>query len=192
MDIYSRIKQKITEMHGTNPKPFTCKVEAVDGDMCTVSIGTLKLTKVRLRSVVNNEASQLLITPKIGSYVTVVDLSGDMRHLEVVGFSEIERIDIETCDCITINCKGDMNIDCDGTTTFNGGDNHGFAKVEAVAEKLSAIEKDINSLKQVFASWVPVVYDGGASLKAGAAAWMSQTIVPVTTYQDIENTKIKH
>lgn len=192
MDIYGQIKQKITEMRKTGFPFFTGKVEAVDGDMCTVSIGTLKLTKVRLRSVVNGETSRLLVTPKTGSYVTVADLSGEMRQLEAVGFSEIEKIDIETCAGIVINCKGDMDIDCDGAITFNGGGNHGFAKVEAVANKLSAIEKDINALKQIFATWAPVVYDGGAALKAGAATWAAQTITPTTTYQDIENTKITH
>ena len=192
MEIYSDIKKKIVAMSGKKlPLLLTAKVESVDGETCTVSIGMLKLTDVRLRSVVNGESSQILITPKIGSYVTVADLSGELRALEVIGWSEIDKIEIGTETDICVNCNGDTSIDCSGTITINGGDNHGMAKVEAVAEKLSALEKDLNNLKQSIATWIPVAYDGGASLKAATASWAAQTFV-TTTYQDIENTKITH
>lgn len=193
MDTYTEIRNKIRAMTGRKtPLLLTARVESVDGETCTVSIGSLKLTGVRLRSVVNGEESKLLITPKIGSYVTAIDLSGELRETEVVGYSEIEAIDIETMADINIRCKGDTNIDCDGTVTFNGGKNYGLAKVEAVAQKISAIENDLNTLKQAFTTWVPVVYDGGASLKAGTAAWAAQLLAPKTTYQDLENEKVKH
>lgn len=201
MDTYTEIGNKIRGIMGKNtPLLLTCKVEAVDGETCTVSVGDLKLSDVRLRSVVNGEDSKLLVTPKVGSYVTVIDLGKGLRDMEVVGYSEIEAIDIDTEGDIAVNCKGnvnikcegDTNVDCDGTITFNGGDNHGLAKVEAVAKKLKAIEDDINSLKRAFVSWVPVVYDGGASLKAGTTAWAAQQIQPTTKYKDLENDKVKH
>lgn len=192
-DVYSEIKSRIRQMNGhKTPLLLTGKVESVDGETCTVSVGDLKLTDVRLRSVVNGESSKLLITPAKDSYVTIMDLSGELRETEVIGYSQIEAIDIETDSDIKINCKGDTNIDCDGTVTFNGGDNHGMAKVVEVAKKLSAIENDINSLKQAFMTWVPVVYDGGASLKAGTAAWAAQQLLPTTQYTDLENDKVKH
>jgi hypothetical protein len=185
MDAYTEIKNKIRAMQGQRtPLLLTGKVESVDDETCTVSVGDLKLTGVRLRSVVNGEASKLLITPKTGSYVTVIDLSGELRETEVLGYSEIEAIDIET--------GSDININCNGTVTFNGGKNHGMAKVEAVANKLKAIEVDLNSLKQVLTAWMPVVYDGGASLKAGITGWATKQIQPTTHYTDLENDKIKH
>jgi hypothetical protein len=46
-------------------------------------------------------------------------------------------------------------------------------------------------LKQAFSSWVPVVYDGGASLKAAAASWAAQRLTE-TQQKDIENELIKH
>lgn len=193
MDSYTEIRNKIRAMMGQRtPLLLTGKVESVDGETCTVTVGDLKLTDVRLRSVVNGEESKLLITPKVDSFVTLIDLSGELRELEVIGYSEIEAIDIETGGDINIKCKGDTNLDCDGTVTFNGGDNHGLAKVESVANKISAIEKDLNSLKQAFTTWVPVVYDGGASLKAGTAAWAAQLLMPTTNYTDLENDKVKH
>lgn len=193
MDSYAEIRNKIRAMMGQRtPLLLIGKVESVDGETCTVTVGELKLTDVRLRSVVNGEESKLLITPKVDSFVTLIDLSGELRELEVIGYSEIEAIDIETGGDINIKCKGDTNLDCDGTVTFNGGDNHGMAKVVEVAKKLSAIENDINSLKQAFMTWVPVVYDGGASLKAGTAAWAAQQLLPTTQYTDLENDKVKH
>lgn len=193
MDTYAEIRNKIRAMMGhQTPLLLTGKVESADGETCTVSVGGLKLTGVRLRSVVNGEESKLLITPKAGSYVTIIDLSGELRETEVVGYSEIEAIDIDTMADINIRCKGDTNIDCDGTVTFNGGDNEGLAKVKAVANKISAIENDLNSLKTAFATWMPVVYDGGASLKAGTASWASHQFNPTTEYQELENDKVKH
>ena len=86
MDSYTEIKNKIRAMTGRKtPLLLTGRVESVDGETCTVSVGDLKLTGVRLRSVVNGESSKLLITPKQGSYVTLIDLSGELRETEVVG-----------------------------------------------------------------------------------------------------------
>ena len=185
MDAYTEIKNKIRAMQGQRtPLLLTGKVESVDGETCTVSVGDLKLTGVRLRSVVNGEASKLLITPKTGSYVTVIDLSGELRETEVLGYSEIEAIDIET--------GSDININCNGTVAFNGGKNHGMAKVVSVAQKLAAIENDLNTLKDTFAGWSPVPYDGGALLKMATVGWAAKKFVPETKYTDLENDKIKH
>ena len=187
MDSYIEIKNKIRSMVGQNsPLLLTAKVESVDANngTCVVSVGSLRLTDVRLRSVINTNASKLLITPAKGSYVTIIDLSGELRATEVIGYSEIETLDIET--------SNDINIRCNGTITFNEGDNHGIVKVEKVAEKIQALENDINKLKQAFSLWMPVVYDGGAALKAAATAWAEKTIQPTTKYSDLENDKIKH
>lgn len=54
----------------------------VGGETCSIEVGYLRLTDVRLLSVMNGEQSKLLVTPKDGSYVTAIDLSGEMRELE--------------------------------------------------------------------------------------------------------------
>jgi hypothetical protein len=52
MDNYTEIKNKIRAMVGQKtPLLLTGKVKSVDGETCTVSIGDLTLTDVRLRSV---------------------------------------------------------------------------------------------------------------------------------------------
>ena len=104
MDTYTEIRNKIRAMTGQKtPLLLTGKVKSVDGETCTVSIGDLTLTDVRLRSVVNGESSKLLITPKQGSYVTLIDLSGELRETELIGYSQIEAIDIDTSGSIIIN-----------------------------------------------------------------------------------------
>ena len=146
MDAYTEIKNKIRAMQGQRtPLLLTGKVESVDGETCTVSVGDLKLTGVRLRSVVNGEASKLLITPKTGSYVTVIDLSGELRETEVLGYSEIEAIDIDTGSDININCNGDTNIDCKGTINFNGGNNDGLVQINKLTEKLNQLVQKFNT-----------------------------------------------
>lgn len=174
-DVYTEIKRRIRGMAGQHtPLLLTGKVESVDGETCSVSVGDLKLTDVRLRSVVNGEESKLLITPKTGSFVTVIDLSGELRELEVIGYSEIEAID----------------INCNGIITFNGGDHEGLVVAKDVTTKLNAIEREINKLKNIFSSWTPVVYDGGSALKGMVASWISP--MSETQEQELRNDKIKH
>ena len=139
---------------------------------------------VRLRSVVNGEASKLLVTPKQGSYVTLIDLSGELRETEVIGYSEIEAIDIET--------GSDININCNGTVTFNGGQHEGIVIAEEIRKKLNNLESEINTLKGIFTNdWTPIVYDGGASLKAIVVAKWGKKII-ATKPEELRNDKIKH
>lgn len=146
MNNYTEIRNKIRAMVGQKtPLLLTGRVESVSGETCTVSVGDLKLTDVRLRSVVNGRQSKLLITPKQGSYVTLIDLSGELRETEVLGYSEIEAIDIDTSGDIKINCKGDTNLDCGGTVTINGGDNEGLVKIEKLTEKLNQLVNTFNA-----------------------------------------------
>ena len=73
MDSYTEIKNKIRAMVGKNtPLLLTGKVKSVGGETCTVSIGDLTLTDVRLRSVINGKSSKLLITPADNSYVSII------------------------------------------------------------------------------------------------------------------------
>ena len=185
MDNYTEIRNKIRAMSGQRtPLLLTGKVESVEDETCTVSIGDLKLTGVRLRSVVNGEASKLLVTPKQGSFVTVIDLSGELRETEVIGYSEIEAIDIET--------GSDININCNGTVTFNGGQHEGIVIAEEIRKKLNNLESEINTLKGIFTNdWTPIVYDGGASLKAIVVAKWGKKII-ATKPEELRNDKIKH
>lgn len=193
-DVYTEIKRRIRGMYGQHtPLLLTCKVESVDSETCTVSVGDLKLTDVRLRSVVNGEESKLLITPKTGSFVTVIDLSGELRELEVIGYSEIEAIDIETGGDININCKGDTNIDCDGTVTFNGGDHDGLVKLQELKDNLNSIKNYLSALKSAISTGLNGVgASTAASGAAGAAAFEGAMAGQTINFKNMENDKVKH
>lgn len=193
-DVYTEIKRRIRGMYGQHtPLLLTCKVESVDSETCTVSVGDLKLTDVRLRSVVNGEESKLLITPKTGSFVTVIDLSGELRELEVIGYSEIEAIDIETGGDINIKCKGDTNLDCDGTVTLNGGDNKGLVKLQELNDNLNSIKNYISALKSAINTGLNGVgASTAASGAAGATAFEGAMAGQTINFKNMENDKVKH
>lgn len=99
LDIYSQIKQILQELCQSGQIPSAlvlAKVKNVNGQTCTVTTGDLELSDVRLRSVVNNETSCILITPKANSFVMITDLSnGEKRDWAVVKYSELEKIEIK-------------------------------------------------------------------------------------------------
>ena len=99
MDTYGKIKQKIQNIAG-DKSSITCiqsaEILSVKGETCTVKIDTLTVEDVRLRAVINGNNEKILITPKVGSYVLVADLSGgNHRDMAVVSFSEVENINVE-------------------------------------------------------------------------------------------------
>lgn len=193
-DVYAEIKRRIRGMYGQHtPLLLTGKVESVDGETCIVSVGDLKLTDVRLRSVVNGEDSKLLITPKKDSYVTLIDLSGELREVEVIGYSQIDAIDIETDSDINIKCKGDTNLDCDGTVTFNGGDHDGLVKLQELKDNLNSIKNYLSALKSAISTGLNGVgASTAASGAAGAAAFEGAMAGQTINFKNMENDKVKH
>ena len=178
MDTYSEIAKALRQIVGRdgNSAPvFTGVVKSVEGETCTVLIGELEVPDVLLTPADDGKEGKLIITPKTGSMVTVADLSGgELRHLSVVQWGEVEKITL-TADSIELN----------------GGENGGLVNIQDLTDKLNNIEKDINSLKRAFTTWVPVPQDGGSSLKAGVASWAAQQLVQ-TQVSDLEDDKITH
>lgn len=185
MDTYTEIKNKIRAMTGQKtPLLLIGKVESVDSDRCTctVSVGDLKLTDVRLRSVINGEGSKLLITPKQGSYVTLIDLSGELRELEVIGYSQIEAIDIDTSGDITVNCRGNIVI--------NGGSNDGLVKINELTRKLNQLVQQFNAHTHTVTGTAGAPPAG--PLPVTAMADTPQIAVPYFDKTQYEDTKVKH
>ena len=177
MEISAQIARIIKQIAGNNggTAVFPAEVKSVEGETCTVLVGELEVPDVLLTPADEGASGKLVITPKQGSMVTVADLSGgDLRHLAVVHWGEIEKITL-TADSIELN----------------GGNNGGLVNIQDLTTKLNNIEKDINSLKQAFTTWVPVPQDGGASLKGGITSWAAQQLVQ-TQVSDLEDDKITH
>lgn len=124
MEPLSEIKENIRKIAGMRRQVvFTAKVVSVDDESCTVEVDDVKFSDVRLRSVINGEKSRLLITPKVGSYVLVCDMAGDMCNLAVLNYSEIDKIEI----------GDDVDIE------INGGHNKGLVKIEELTKKLNEL-----------------------------------------------------
>ncbi|MDY6347025.1 MAG: hypothetical protein SPL42_01145 [Bacteroidales bacterium] len=130
MNPLSEIRKSIKGMASGNGGLFTAKVLSTDGEKCCVEIDGLVVSDVQLRAVVNGEESGILITPKTGSYVTVADLSGDLTRIVVMGFSEVEKIEVNADDKIV----------------FNGGNNKGLVKVEKMVEWMQKVYNDLQTL----------------------------------------------
>jgi len=122
MDIYGKIAEKIRNIAGrgrVQPVVFTAQVEAVADRTCSIKIDDLIITDVRLRAVINGKNEQILVTPKIGSYVMLADLSGgDYRQLVVIKYSEVEEINIKIGDfSVEVNMAG-VTVDSNGENLF--------------------------------------------------------------------------
>lgn len=168
-NVYSDIKKKLQELCQNQASALNlAEVKQVDDTTCTVAIEDLELRDVRLRAVVNEEESGIVVTPKVGSMVMITDLShGKMRDWAVVMYSEIDSISI------------------------NGGKNGGLININDLVAHINTLEDDINNLKTAISGWVTVPQDGGAALKTALSSWVSCTITK-TKASDIEDDKITH
>lgn len=126
MNELSKIKKSIKNIakDGSAAKVFTAKVKSVSGETCDIEYDGALLTDVRLRAVINGKNSKMLITPKIDSYVLIMDMNGDYTNLVVLNYSEIDRID----------------IDVETDIIINGGKNDGLVKIRELTEKLNDLK----------------------------------------------------
>lgn len=96
-------------------------VKEVSGITCSVEIGSLTVSDVRLRASEKQEETHILITPAVGSAVILASLSGDMTNLVVVAVDVAESI------------------------TINGGKLGGLINIEALTAKLNELVQVFNS-----------------------------------------------
>ena len=145
------------------------EVKQVDGTTCTVIIDELELREVRLRAVVNDEESGIVVTPKVGSMVMISDLSnGNMNDWAVMMYSEIETIAI------------------------NGGKNKGLINIEDLTDKLNAL---VDWCENHTHSGVITAVSGGSGAPAvGTPGNTGKPITAPNTFNqsDYEDDKITH
>ena len=99
MDVYGNINQTLQKICQTQKDIFyIAQVKQVSGQTCTVIINnTLELTDVRLRAVQDNQETGILITPTVGSYVMITDLSNSNKtDFAVIMYSQIDKIEINS------------------------------------------------------------------------------------------------
>jgi hypothetical protein len=141
----------------------TCTVEPLNGDA--------KLFNVRLNASESNDAG-LTIYPETGSNVIVTFINRQIAYVALA--DKIEKIELH-CEDVVIN----------------NGTHGGLVISGKAAERLNAIENDLNNLKTMFALWSPASGDGGALLKTATENWYTEPLTQ-TTASEMENDKIKH
>jgi hypothetical protein len=135
---------------------------------CNVDRDNLpELFDVRLNAVISPGDNVVTVYPSKGSKVLVLLVENNNTDGYVLSTTDVDEIII------------------------NGGNNGGIAISQKVIDELTEIKDDLNSLKNVFSSWVTAPQDGGAALKLAAASWYGSTLnAPDPSV--LINTKIKH
>lgn len=135
---------------------------------------------VRLKSVVKT-GTKFIVKPALNSNVLIGRIENSEEFI-LVSADEIDEVRIEI-NTIT------LVMDTNGIV-MNGGALHGLVTRDGTKDQLNKLEQDVNDLKNVFSTWIPVANDGGAALKTHAATWYGSALVQ-TVDADIENTNIK-
>ena len=173
MDIYSDIKSKLQKIcQPTALQTYFAQVVSVENDTtCTLQLeDDLKVSDVRLRSVVNDSESGIVITPSVGSIVLVADLSGGkFTQMVVVMYSEIDKVE------------------------FNGGKKDGLININDLTNKLNNLVDEVNGLKDKFNTHTHTV-----TTTAPAGEWITKTTTSTASdatkfnKSDYEDDKITH
>jgi hypothetical protein len=166
---------------------FAAKVLEVDEATASITAepldGRPKLFDVRLKSIIDEEDIGLMVIPAVDSGVLISLIGNDQNEAYVVKCNQVEKILLR---------MDDLKLDiADGEWIWNDGENGGLIKIEQLLSDVNGIKQDINSLKQVFSTWVPVAQDGGAALKSAISSYAGQTLTD-SQKEDWENDKIKH
>lgn len=181
--------QNIADMHDTPSPIFTAFVVECKGDVCTVRCGRNQYTGVKLRAINDGDLNHLIVTPKPKSQVLVADLSnGHMRDLCVVQYSQIEKVELSFGKDQSILIEGDS----DGGVKFNGGTNDGLARIGKIESNLEKLKSYVETLQtQTATAMAPMAsLDSGVSVGTFNTSW--GTTKTMFSFEDMENTKIKH
>ena len=168
MDPYRELRELLAKIGGGKATNlYQGVVTALSDITCEVSIDGLSIPDVRLRASTEVDGAQIIVRPAVGSVVIVGSLTGDLDHLGVLSMDRAEEVII------------------------NGGKLGGLIKVQEITQKLNALESEVNNLKQLLASWVPVKGDGGAVLRGLLGSWAGKRLT-LSRREDYEDTKVKH
>lgn len=155
---------------------FEAKVLSVDKtkDTCVIQAEDApEIEGVKLRSILGDVATKLIVYPKVNSYVIVSLLYNMDAEVYVSQVSEVDEI-ITNCEQIT----------------YNGGENGGLVKVNELKTQLDKTNDVVNTIVNSLKNWITVPNDGGAALKTLFNANIG--IKVVGDFSGIENEKIKH
>jgi hypothetical protein len=163
------IAEAIRALSGMDDLSFessACKVKSVDPTNMTCDVepldGSADLLDVRLNA---NYGKGFTLIPKKDSIVVVTQLSDATAFVSMV--SEVEQIYLA------------------------GDDNKGIVKVSELVDKVNRLENQINNILTVLKSTtIPLAPSGTYPFAPLYSA--INNITPLTTINDLENTKVQH
>ena len=95
MDEYRRLQELLKGAGGGRETTlYQGIVKSVEGQTCTVTVGGVDVPGVRLKASETEDKGRMLVTPKVGTAVTMGSLSGDMAELVVVHVDRVETIEV--------------------------------------------------------------------------------------------------
>ncbi len=172
---------------------LVCKVKSISKSECTIDAapinGNADMLAVRLRSVVTDDKSGLIIYPAKDSLVLVGLIDNNVNSAYVIACETIESAKL------TID-SNEMTLDKDTAKVkwkqveFNGGKNYGFIKIVELVKKLNKIEQ----LLRAIILWMNThVHKANAPMSPvdTPTVQFTQTIAD-TAKAEIENDKITH
>lgn len=188
------IRQALKKLsnYGNRPLVFTAEVKSVDWDKRTCVVITkngLEFENVRLRAVADDAKEGVCLKPKKGSKVSVAELEGIESMLQVVGFTEVEAIEVIMQDVELTIQDGKVNLKAK-EIIINDGDNKGVPIVEKVKGKLNDIENKVNEILTTLNS-VSVALAPSGSFPFAPIFSAIQSLQS-TQLSEIENSKVKH
>lgn len=165
------------KVKSVNESDYTCDCEPVDE--------SADFLDVRLRSIVDNNATGLVSIPKVGSIVLVALIANEDAEAFVVSFSELDKIIIENVGGMTTQWLSNV-------INLNGDGHKGLVKVVQLTQKLNAVENKLNALLAKYnAHTHPYVNVSSPAVTSPTTQLEPGTVTP-TQQSDIENTKVKH
>ena len=123
MDDYRQLQEHLRNVAGGRKtiSIYQGIVKSVDGNLCEVTVGNINIPGVRLKAAELADDGLMLITPKVGSAVTIGSLSGDLTELVVLQVDHIETI------------------------VINGGKLGGLINIGQLTDKINELVESFNS-----------------------------------------------
>lgn len=123
MDDYRQLQEHLRNVAGGRKtiSIYQGIVKSVDGNLCEVTVGNINIPGVRLKASELDDDGLMLITPKVGSAVTIGSLSGDLTELVVLQVDHIETI------------------------VINGGKLGGLINIDQLTDKINELVESFNS-----------------------------------------------
>jgi len=191
MDKIAKVAEHFKSMNKPKGEVFSyAVVKEITGDTCTVTVGDLELTDVRLKATDDGAEDKLLVIPTVGSKVVLVANPGTMNDMMVVKCDDPEIISYKhgdlqlTIDTEKINyTNGNLQITIDAQSKVIDIVNKVNISIDSEAGTVQ-IKNDQVSLIDLFTEMVNILKTLTVSTPAGPSGTpLPPTIQLVTQFE---------